>query len=738
MQKFLLFFFLFPLCLSAQTTGKVLSAGNEPLVGATVFWADSSTGTTTEADGSFSLKTEPGDLVAAFVGYAADTLQVIDGQPVNFVLQEASFLEEVVVTEKGDDISLSNLSTVKVEAIGEGELKKAACCDLAGCFDTQLSVTPQTTNVVTNAKELRINGLSGVYNQVLLNGFPMIQGLSFTYGISSVPGTAVQKIFVAKGANSVLQGYESISGQINVITKNPATTDKLLLNLYGNSFGETQVNANYAFKVGQDWSNLAVVHGTRPARKTDRDGDNFLDLPQLTRYMVSDTWKLRNPEDWGWSSEIGLRYLNENRTGGQMNFDPETDKGSNTIYGQTVSLSQPEVYTKTGYRFNDTHAYNVFVSAYNQQQNSYFGTVKYDAEQTSIYANLQYEFDYAERNQLKTGASLRYFDITEDIGFISNELNRSYAGEYTRRETIPGVFAENTLSLLDGRATWMLGVRADNHNQFGWTVTPRSLLKYDLNERATVRANFGTGWRTVNLFSENINLLVSSRDVIFAEELLPERALNYGINFTQKFDTDKLAGYFTADYYRTDFTNQIFPDYDSDPTRAIIRNFTGESVSNGASVEVFVKVNKKLELKAGYNFLDVYRMTNEEKTLLPFNSRHQGIFVTGYAPESEKWRADMTVHYYGKQRLPSTAANPVEFQRPDFSKAYAVVNGQFGYNFKRFELYAGCENLFDFRQLRPILGYENPFGRYFDTSSVWGPVRGREVYAGVRYRIESE
>ncbi len=734
-----LFLSFLPFLLTAQITGKVISESNEPLIGATVFWQNTTVGTTTDVNGTFSIeKNEDGinELVATFVGYEAITLKIVDNQSIEFILSESAMLKEVVVTEKGDDISISNIRTIKSENIGEGELKKAACCDLAGCFETQLTVEPQTTNVVTNAKELRINGLSGVYNQVLINGFPMIQGLSYTYGISSVPGTAVQNIFISKGANSVLQGYENISGQINVITKNPAKTDKLLLNLYANSFGETQANANFAFKLKKDWSNLLVLHSTQKAQKFDRDKDNFLDLPQLTRYMVSNTWKLRNSGDWGWSSEIGIRYLNENRTGGQVNYNPETDQGSNTVYGQTVKLSQPEIYSKTSYQFNDTHGYSAFVSAYNQTQNSYFGTVKYDANQTSIYANLQYEFDYGEKNALRTGASFRYLKLDEELAFTDNTLERTYAGDYLKKEQIPGLFAENTLSLLDGRFTWIAGLRADSHDEFGWTVTPRSLIKYDLSERATVRANIGTGWRTTNLFSENINLLVSSRDIIFAEELQPERATNYGINFTQKFDTDNITGFFTTDYYRTDFQNQIFPDYDTDPTLATIKNFTGKSISNGFQAEVFIKIKKRLEIKTGYNFLDVYRMTDGEKQLLPFNSRHKVVTVIGYTPLSERWRFDMNAHWYGTQRLPSTASNPAEFQREDFSKPYTLFNAQFSYDIKKFEFYAGCENVFNFRQNRPILNWQNPFGQYFDTSSVWGPTRGREIYVGVRYRIK--
>jgi outer membrane receptor for ferrienterochelin and colicin len=262
------------------------------------------------------------------------------------------------------------------------------------------------------------------------------------------------------------------------------------------------------------------------------------------------------------------------------------------------------------------------------------------------------------------------------------------------------------------------------------------LLKYDIAPKTILRANIGTGWRTVNLFSENIGLLVSSRDIVFAEALQPERALNYGMNFTQKFDwlENNLSGYFSADYYRTEFQNQVFPDYDSDPTKAIIQNFRDKSISNGLQAELFMNIYKRFEWKTGYNYLDVYRMVDDKKTALPFNPMHKWLNSFSYKPLNNQFHLDINVHSYGKQRLPDTKTNPEAFRRPDFSKSYTILNAQFTYTFGELEAYAGCENIFDFRQLRPINSWEDPFSPYFDTSSVWGPTRGREIYVGVRWR----
>jgi outer membrane receptor for ferrienterochelin and colicins len=294
------------------------------------------------------------------------------------------------------------------------------------------------------------------------------------------------------------------------------------------------------------------------------------------------------------------------------------------------------------------------------------------------------------------------------------------------------------MSFLNNKITWINGLRLDHHNQFGSTLTPRMLLKYDLSSKTVVRANIGTGWRTVNLFSENIGLLVSSRDIIFAEKLLPERALNYGINMVHKYEINKQSGYVSADFYRTDFQNQIFPDYDSDTKSAIIKNFKGPSRSNGFQLELNLKIAKRFDIKTGYNYLDVYRIESNQKILLPFNPKHRILGAFSFKPLSKKFNIDINVHWFDKQRLPDTKTNPVEFQRPDYSKPFTLYNAQFTYNFKRIELYIGCENIFNFRQLQPILSWQNPFGPYFDTSSVWGPTRGREIYSGVRFKLQHD
>jgi len=728
---------LYPAVLCGQITGSVTDQNQIPLPGAHLFWVATGHGVSADSNGFFSIVQHNHDgnqLVASYVGFKPDTVTLSGAQSVSFTLQPDGELTEVEIRGRQTGVRIDNENIAKIEAITQTELEKAACCDLAGCFETQTTVQPQTTDVLTNAKELRISGLSGVYNQILYDGMPMIQGLTYTYGITAMPGTMVNNIFVSKGANSVLQGYESISGQINVDTKDPGEGETVLLNAYLNNFGESQYNANLSLGKG-DFKNLTAAHVVQPARVTDNQGDGFMDLPQLTRYKVLNKTKYRDENDLGFHSELTLSYMDEQRIGGQTGFDYQTDRGTENTYGQTSNIQQPEIWSKSGYKFNDRHHTDLFVSAFGQNREAYFGALRYSAQQENVHLRLQHEYQYGENNDIKLGASYRYLQLNENIQINDTRTGRDYGGDYLRKDNIPGVFAENTMSMLNDKLIWTAGVRADHHQIYGTRFTPRTFVKYDIRPGTVIRANAGTGWRLANVFSEHIGLLASSRNVIFEEELQPEEAVNYGVSLTHKFSTDNLSGLITLDYYETRFQNQIFPDFDADPTVALLYNHRDKSISRSYQAELMLTFYERLEWKTGYVFLDVFREVEGEKRLLPFNARHRVMSALSYEPLNEKFHIDFNWHLFGKKRLPDTRSNPEEFQRPDFSRVFSTLSAQFTYNLGKLELYAGCENIFNYRQRFPILGYQDPFGEYFDTSFIWGPVRGREIYGGLRFSI---
>lgn len=697
-------------------------------------------GAVSNANGVFSIAADSTDrrLVVSAAGFLTDTVDAAGMGYISVTLKpDASSLSGVTVRD-GRGAYLSNLSASQTEVITQLELTKAACCDLAGCFGTQASVQPQTTNVVTNAQELRILGLAGVYNQVLFDGLPLISGANYTYGIGTYPGTVVDNIYVSKGTTSVLQGFESISGQINLESRQPDKTDRLHLNAYLNNFGEKHVNANLALPVGSSrkWSSLLALHAVQPAGRVDNNGDGFLDLPLLTRYMAFNKWRYRNEKLEGLSMQIGLRFVSEQRIGGQTGFDAETDAGTTRSYGQAVRYIQPEAYVKSTYRFNPDQAVSVAVSGYYQNQGSWFGTTRYDARQANLYANVQHETGWADKHLLKWGISYRFQELAETIAFNGNSLGRTFAGTYDTRLRAPGVFAENAFHWKNDRVLLITGARLDRHQTWGSYFTPRAMLRWAVTPRHTFRASAGSGWRQVSLFPEQVNLLISSRDVVFLEPLKPERAVNWGLSHTYRHSVGSVDATFSGDFYSTHFQNQFFPDYDSDPTKAFIRNFEGRSRSIGLQLEASAIFRKRIEARVAYNYLDVYRAANGRKTALPFNPRNRAMAAASYRPAANRWQADANIHWFDRMRLPNTERNPEAYRRPLYSTPYATLNVQGTFRWKALDIYAGCENVFGFVQPAPIISADNPFGPYFDVSSVWGPTRGRELYAGVRWSLK--
>ncbi len=730
---------MFVASLNAQTVkGTIVDENMEVLIGANIFWIESTVGTASDEMGTFEISGEGIEdqrLIITYLGYQNDTL-IIDGDA-DFLVQmiPTNTLGEIVVEGKQSGGYISSTEAIKMEVVNEVELGKAACCDLAGCFNTNASVEPGTTNIITQSKELKILGLSGIYNQLLLDGFPLLQGLSYTYGVSSVPGPFVKTIFVAKGANSVLQGTESISGQINVILHPPVDAAPFYFNAFVNSFWEKQFNVYSAQQKGK-FSNFIGGHLVLPASKFDRNDDTFLDLPRLNRYELLDKWIWGNDKENGWFNRGGIRWTKEKRTGGQEDYDPKTDLGSSTVYGQHVDYNQFDGWKRTSYRFNEFHATALILSGQYHDQDSWYGETNYRGKQYLMNAVLQHEFIYKNGSSLRGGLSYKYMDINETIEFSNNPLNKTFDGNYEFRERIPGIFAENTLFFLEDKFTWMIGLRTDHLNEFGWKISPRSLLKYTPKERTDIRLSAGYGWHNPKVFSEQSRVLSTQRDIHFHGRLRPDEAWNYGINLTQKFETNRISGTFTTDFYRTRFLNHVQAHYHQDHDAIDFSNNDKKAIGNGFQAEIILDMWDWVTLKNAYNFLDI-RHTDLEgrKGTMDFITKHSFLTTFSLAPKGQDWHFDLTSHWYGKKKLPDTSFYPDDFRQSAYSIPYTIFNAQFTYKWKDFEWYAGCENILGFVQDDPIISAANPYNTYFDTSFAWGPTKGREGYLGIRYTL---
>jgi outer membrane receptor for ferrienterochelin and colicin len=732
-------FFLFvPALVWSQGTldGRIVDQNGARLPYAAIKWLNETEVYTANDSAEFSMPWPRiiGDTLRLEVNFqeVVDTF-VVDDLNARWTLRMSAAFEfrEVQIVDEKSGAYISTIQVFKTEIINRGELRKAACCDLAGCFETQSTVQPQVTNVLTNAKELRILGLSGVYNQLLLDGMPAFSGLSYTYGLAHIPGSMLENIWVVKGANSVLQGYEGMVGQITVWPREGGTAEALTSDVLWNSFGEKHVNAAVAINRGK-WTGYTALHSSLPGNKVDRDEDGFLDVPLLERHVAYTKWRYRKENENGWSAFVALRATNDERVGGHRDFDAKKDKGSVQRYGQTIDIGQFDLSTKSGFRWRDRHKVSLFVNAQYHDQHTWIGVLNYQPVQTLLNAIGQYELFYgpAQRNDLKAGFSYRYFDLKEDFMTSSDTIQKGLDPKYRMRENVPGIFIENTLKWGEDRWALVTGMRWDTHSEFGDKLTPRVLMRWQPKEAWDFRFSAGYGWRTVRLFSENFNMLSSNRRIDFRENILPEQSVNSGVSVVYKRKVKQWNLTLAADVFYTEFSNQFFPNYDVNASLIVVENFKGRAASIAGQTEIILSREKNWSFRLAYNYLDVYRIQHSQKIQMPYNNTHKILSVVSYTTTNQKWRIDHNGHWYSRPSLPLIFSDLAISEPKPFWVGSLQVTAVFG----DFECFTGCENLADFRLLRPIVGYETPFDASFDTSYIWGPTRGREFYVGVRWK----
>ncbi len=722
---------------SQQITGLITDIEGNALIGANVVWEDSKIGTVTNELGEFSIediKDPDHHLIFSYVGFKSERLKAGMVKHWEIMLIEDNTIKGVEISTKSKATRFED-AAAKIEVIGTREIERAACCSLAGCFSTNSNVVAATTNVITDAKELQVLGLSGVYNQVLFDDLPLIQGLGYQYGTGSYPGTVIQSIYVSKGTNSVLQGAQSISGQINIIPHDAAETSKIYLNAFANSFGSSQYNANLATKKTK-WNNLTTLHLTTPAAIRDKDGDGFRDIVQTNRMSFYNKFSFQDPENDKFKAEVAVRLWKEEREGGQNEFDANEHLGTTQFYGQHVDLFHVDLYSKLNYSITDDLSITLQNSNFKNVQDNHFGVKRYEADQLNSTTNLFADYFYgANDNNVKLGLTYINNRLDEEITETKDLSFINYGGVYDFGSYIlPGVFVEH--SLYYNKFTLITGLRADNYADIGLKFVPRFLLRYEVSESSDLRFSVGKGIRIPQVFAERINLLSSNRDVVFEESLRPEEAINAGVNYIHSFFLEDLDITLGGDFYYTMFQNQIFPDFDRDASVAYLTNFTGESVSKSLQLESKFSYKTNYDLKLSYNYLELYQIIEGDKFILPFVPSHKILVNNSYTTLDDDWQFDVTYHWFSKRRLPSTLNYPEQYRVGEYSEAYSTFQLQVTKRWPSFEIYGGIENILDFRQEFPILASDDPFGQYFDPAFSWGPTKGREFYLGLRYRVE--
>lgn len=737
------------------TVHEKLNGISQPLHMATIQWVTTpAVGTRTDRQGRFKLSRQgiqDQRIVVRYVGYAPDTLSVAGVDSVSVVFDTPLQAGEITVEAQRDDSDAELLTApIRTDIVSGADIEKDACCDLSGCFNTSASAEANVTDFVTDKRELQILGMSGVYNQVLVDGMPMLMtGLNSGYGLNLIPGPFIRRISVVKGANSVLQGDESITGIVDVRLKDPKDINGAFANLFVNAHMEKQLNMAYAHVLSDSWSAMLAGHVALPSMKVDESGDSFLDMPLTTRYSAFSKWKYEeNPDGHpGVIATAFAKYTNEERIGGQQSGAHGSSGHSHgdvaNPYVQTVNTDRLEAYIHVVSQQYDEETerkskLGFSIAGALHKQDALFGTTTYAGDQNTLYVDGRAETEFSADVLLRGGVDARLETIDETIDLGSNPLAKTYGGAYEFGEWSVGSYAEGVLTLLDKTLTFMPGLRVDIGNSIAESgataqVSTRIFALYRPNELTTIRSSFGTGKRPVRFWSENSTTLASGRNVV----LLPSRSLseygvNYGIGVAHIVDIAGILTTLSVDYYRTELRDHLYFDYESGSSLVLS---TGRAHSHSIQAEINADLTDEWNMKLAYNFLEAQREEQGVYKLVPFTAKHKMLATLSFAPEQTPWQFDANVHLYGKQRLPSTAALPVEYQRPDFSEPYALLNTQVTYRWQTLDLYAGIENLLNFRQNNPVIDPEHPFGQYFDTSYIWGPVKGREVYAGVRYTL---
>lgn len=647
-------------------------------------------------------------------------------------------LNEVKVVKKRKGIQKSFTVTGNTTIVTSKELLKAACCNLAESFETNPSIDVNFSDALTGTKQIKMLGLTSPYLMITEENVPSVRGASQAYGLSFTPGTWVESIQITKGAGSVVNGYESISGQINTELIKPINDIPFFLNAYGSTDSRFELNTHFNTKISDKWSSSLFLHGNTRVAKTDMNDDGFLDNPLAKQINILNRYQYYNAEK-GWVSFINFRYMNDKKQTGELDFDSKKDKGTTNYWGSEINTERLDVATKVGYVFPDMPYQSIgFQNAFDSHnQHSYFGLNQYNIKQSSYYSNLIFNSIINNTmNKFATGLNFTYDKYQEFVN----------VNDYSRIDNSVGAFFEYTYDNGDDFSV-ILGGRIDNHNRLGTFVTPRLHMRYNPWEKGVLRFSAGRGKRSANIFAENQPLFASSRTFEILNSngkiygLNPEIAWNYGLSFSQKFSLFGKSADVGFDLYRTDFQNQAIVDVMQSPQEVLFYNLNGKSYANSLQVEFNYEILNHLNLRSAYKFYDIQTDYLSGRYQRALQAKHRFFgnleYETPVGEKGQQWKFDYTLNWIGQQQLPTTASNPEQDRLPEFSKSYSLMNAQITRIFSpTFEVYVGGENIGNYTQEKAILGSENPFGPNFDASIVYAPVFGQMYYAGLRFKIK--
>ena len=640
--------------------------------------------------------------------------QEIDSLQADTVADKAVDLQNVTITSRRSGTRRMG-GAVNGVLINREELFKAACCNLGESFTTNPSVDVNYSDAATGAKQIKLLGLSGTYVQMLTENLPNFRGAAAPYSLDYVPGPWMNSIQVSKGSSSVRNGYESITGQIDIEYLKPDNDEGVTVNLYGGTLGRLEANADANVHLDDKLSTEILAHYQDDFGHHDVNNDGFLDQPNVRQWNLQNRWKWKGTH---YMFHGGFGIVKEKREGGQtehtVSHSQQPTPNTQHLYKIGINTERYEGYMKHAFILDPEHGTNIAVmgNASMHLLDANYGEKHYSVNQKNAYAQLLFETNFNEQHNLSTGLSLNYDYLTRDD-----------------KETTPGIYAQYTYNLND-KIVAMAGIRADHSSRYGTFVTPRFHLKLTPSEIVSLRLSAGKGYRTVHALAENNNLLASGRQLVI-DDLEQECAWNYGISssfYIPLFDkTLKL----NAEYYHTHFSQQAVIDYDSNPSLIRITNLDGKSYSNTVQVDATYPIVKGLELTAAWRWNDVKCTYGGELMEKPLTSKYKGLITASYKTPLGLWQVDATLQLNGGGRMPT----PVNGLWDERFQGYEQVSAQITRWFRHFSIYIGGENLTSFRQKQTIINAADPWSATFDPTMVWGPVHGAMFYAGVRINV---
>jgi len=744
--KYLFFFFLFHVALAQESIyyGKVLF-DKQPLEGVSVLLKGTSKGTITNKEGIFKInigKLENQKLVFSFVGYEPILLN-LNNQDYNIGIVELipdKSLEEVVISGSLKPISKLD-SPTPVEVYSKTFFNANPTSTVFEALENINGIRPQLNCNICNTGDIHINGQEGSYTMVLIDGLPIVSGLSTVYGFSGIPQFLIERVEIVKGPVSNLYGSEAIGGVINLITKLPENTSTLNVESFVSGWGEVNTDIGIKYRLSNNSSGLLGINYFNYSNPIDKNQDGFTDLTLQDRISIFNKIKIGN------KFNIVGRYLYEDRWGGQMNWSREK-RGSDQIYGESIYTSRFELFGD--YRFNQNFS---FQFSYNDHsQNSFYGLLPFNANQTVGFSQFLWSRNI-KHHKILIGTSYRY-TLYDDSTVATFDEKLSF--NKVSRTHLPGIFFQDEIEL-NTNNIFLMGLRYDYNSLHGNIITPRLNYKLSSNDKSTsLRLSFGSGYRVVQVFTEDHAALTGARDVIFLEDLNPERSWNFNINFFKKFYL-KQGVLLDLDFslFNTQFSNKIIPDYDTDPNKIIYNNLNGSSTNQGASINLNILIQNGIRLNLGTTFIDSYILENNIKTIPYLTERIRGVWRIEKNWISSNFKLDISGNSTGPLRLPKLG--PLD-PRPTFSKTFHVLNFQLTKSWNNnFESFGGVKNLFNFTPppnsiARPFDPFDNqvtfdsqgnaistsnnPYALTFDSSYVFASNQGIRLFFGLRFKYD--